>query len=136
LELRFGDGTRKKLGDYLGKVVLLDFWATYCKPCVTKLPLLVALQRELGEQQLAVITITLDPDIATATNWAKANKMTLPIAEFTNNIKEAFFRGQETVAIPQARLLDRDGKLVKSWGPQDSFEKIAATVREMVRHGE
>ncbi len=130
--LEFADGTTKTLGDYKGKVVLLDFWATYCKPCIKKLPHLEELQNRYGEDKLVVIAVTLDPDVETALGWAKANNMNLPIAKFTDEMKQVFFGGEETFAIPQARLVDKDGKLVKSWGPDGTVEDITSAVAELL----
>ena len=130
--LEFADGSTKTIGDYKGKVVLLDFWATYCKPCIKKLPHLEEMQKRYGEDKLVVVAVTLDPDVQTAVGWAKANDMNLPIAKFTDELKQAFFAGEETFAIPQARLIDTDGKLVKSWGPEGTVEDIENAVKEIL----
>ena len=130
--IEFADGSTKTIGDYKGKVVLLDFWATYCKPCIKKLPHLEEMQKRYGEDKLVVIAVTLDPDVQTAVGWAKANDMNLPIAKFTDELKQAFFAGEDTFAIPQARLIDADGKLVKSWGPEGTAEDIESAVKELL----
>ena len=53
-------GRPLKLSDYRGKVVMLDFWATWCGPCRVEIPGFVELQRQYGEQGLAVIGISMD----------------------------------------------------------------------------
>lgn len=55
-----GQGNRLTLADYRGRVVLLNFWATWCGPCVHEMPGLDSLQAELGEAGLTVLTVSAD----------------------------------------------------------------------------
>jgi thiol-disulfide isomerase/thioredoxin len=61
-ELAFTDGDDKplKLGDYKGKTVLLNFWATWCAPCVKEMPSLDKLQAEMGKDRFIVLPLSLD----------------------------------------------------------------------------
>jgi thiol-disulfide isomerase/thioredoxin len=61
-ELAFNDADDKllKLGDYKGKIVLLNFWATWCAPCVKEMPSLDRLQAELGKDKFVVLPLSLD----------------------------------------------------------------------------
>ncbi len=54
------DGSNVSLSDYKGKVVLVNFWATWCAPCLKEMPKLNELQAELGEQGLQVISVSAD----------------------------------------------------------------------------
>ena len=49
-----------KSSDFLGKVVILDFWATWCAPCKVEIPGFIALQKQYGDQGLVVIGVSLD----------------------------------------------------------------------------
>ncbi len=131
LAINLAGGEKKKVSDYAGKVVVLDFWATFCKPCIEKLPRMEADAKQWGPG-VVVIAVTLDPDLGTATGWAKAHKMGLPIAEYTDEMKQAFFKGEETVAIPQTRVLDQSGKIAKSWGPEGTHEQLAQEVEALL----
>jgi thiol-disulfide isomerase/thioredoxin len=61
-ELAFSDADDKslKLGDYKGKTVLLNFWATWCGPCVKEMPSLDKLQAEMGKDRFIVLPLSLD----------------------------------------------------------------------------
>jgi cytochrome c biogenesis protein CcmG/thiol:disulfide interchange protein DsbE len=59
-ELPSLDGQQISLSQFRGKVVILDFWATWCKPCRLELPHFVALQEEFGKDALQIIGVSLD----------------------------------------------------------------------------
>ncbi|NBC33221.1 MAG: redoxin family protein [Alphaproteobacteria bacterium] len=60
VEMRDGDGNVVTLDDFAGHVVVLNFWATWCAPCVREMPSLDRLQAALGEQGLRVVPVSLD----------------------------------------------------------------------------
>lgn len=107
------DNQQAKLSDYLGKVVVLDFWATYCAPCLEEAPHLDALQRRFGAQGLQVIGLNVGgpddrPKIPEFTERLKI-KYTLgfPEPEMTN-----LYMGGDS-RIPQTIVFDRKGRIVK-----------------------
>src|SRR3970040_516629 len=57
-------GQTRKLADFSGKVLLVNFWATWCSPCLIELPWFVEFQKQYGPQGLEVIAISLDEDAA------------------------------------------------------------------------
>ncbi len=60
LTLKSIDGTTVSLSDYKGKVILVNFWATWCAPCLKEMPKLNELQAELGDKGLQIISISAD----------------------------------------------------------------------------
>jgi thiol-disulfide isomerase/thioredoxin len=60
MAVRRADGAAVRLADYKGKVVLIDFWASWCPPCKTSFPALDAIYREYQEQGLAVLAVNVD----------------------------------------------------------------------------
>ncbi len=56
------NGQQVRLSALQGKVVLLDFWATWCDPCMKELPELVRLQREMGDKGVVVVAVSLDKE--------------------------------------------------------------------------
>ncbi len=104
------------LSDYKGKVVLLNFWATWCPPCRAEMPDLIKLQREYGAHGLQVIGITYPPeDMRAVRRFIKRLRINYPIASGTKETK-ALFDQSET--LPLTVLIDRNGNI------QDRIEGI------------
>ena len=60
------DGSARKLSDYAGRPIMLNFWATWCGPCIEEMPMLDAYQRELGAANLQIVGIAQDDPAAVA----------------------------------------------------------------------
>jgi thiol-disulfide isomerase/thioredoxin len=107
-ELKDLDGRTVRLSDYQGKVVLINFWATWCPPCRAEMPDLVRLQREHGED-LQIIGVTYPPEKkARVRRFARSLKVNYPIILGTREIK-ARFSSEET--LPLTVVINRDGKV-------------------------
>lgn len=100
-----GDGN-VALGAYKGKVVYLDFWASWCAPCQTSLPALEALRKEFPADQFQVIAINVDQDPEKARKLLEKLKIGYPSAmDPEGRLPETF--GLKTM--PTSYLIDRDG---------------------------
>ena len=62
-ELKDVSGRKHKLSDYRGKLVLLNFWATWCTPCITEMPALETLQSRFDSERFVVLTISVDAEL-------------------------------------------------------------------------
>jgi thiol-disulfide isomerase/thioredoxin len=103
------NGRTVQLRAYRGKVVLINFWATWCPPCRAEMPDLVRLQREHAEQGLQIIGITYPPERKTRVQrFARSLKVNYPIILGTRQLK-ARFSSEET--LPLTVVIDRDGKV-------------------------
>ena len=107
------DGNVQKLKDLNGKVVVLDFWATYCKPCIQEIPHLMELQAKHGKENVEIIGLHVggDEDRPKVPEFVDRLKITYPLAN-PEDALSSFIFGQET-AIPQTAVFDRKGKLTK-----------------------
>lgn len=105
------DGRKVDLAKLRGKVVLLDFWATWCPPCVEEVPAVVEAYGKFKDRGFEIIGISLDKDKAALTKFTAANKMTWPQffdgKGWENEIAQRF----QIQSVPTMWLLDREGKL-------------------------
>ena len=106
-ELKDLNGRTVRLSNYQGKVVLINFWATWCPPCRAEMPDLVRLQREHAKQGLQIIGITYPPESRNRVRrFARSLKVNYPIILGTREIK-ARFSSDET--LPLTVVINRDG---------------------------
>ena len=109
VELKDLNGRRVRLSDYQGKVVLINFWATWCPPCRAEMPDLVRLQRRHGKEGLQIIGITYPPESREQVRrFARSLKVNYPIILGTRELK-ARFSSDET--LPLTVVIDRNGKV-------------------------
>jgi thiol-disulfide isomerase/thioredoxin len=107
------EGNVQKLKDHRGKVVILDFWATYCPPCIEEIPHLKALQAKYGPDELLVVGLHVggDEDKPKVPEFVERLKITYLLA-YPEDALTSFIFGAET-AIPQTAIFDRQGRLAK-----------------------
>ena len=109
LTLKDIQGRRLRLSDYKGKVVLLNFWATWCIPCRTEIPDLIKLQKEYRNQGLRILGITYPPEkLSEVRRFARKLRMKYPLAMGTKEIKR-LFTASET--LPVTIVIDRQGTI-------------------------
>jgi len=79
--LRSLDGADVSLAEYRGSVVILDFWATWCKPCTKTFPELHALQQDYADRSVVLLVVSLDKSAQRARDYLVANGFTIQTAE-------------------------------------------------------
>jgi peroxiredoxin/Tfp pilus assembly protein PilF len=129
------DGQRISLDDLKGKVVLLDFWATWCTPCREALPHVRDIAKKFQDQPLVVLSVSLDTDEQKWKDFITKNEMTWPQyrdpAGFTGPIAKMF--GVE--AIPHTFTIDADGVLqdehIGDASIEGKLKKLVARAREL-----
>ena len=139
-ELKDINGSTVRLSAYRGKVVLINFWATWCPPCRAEMPDLVRLQREYATQGLQIIGITYPPQNKTEVRrFASRLKVNYPIVLGNRQIR-ARFSSEEI--LPLTVVIDRDGKVKEVISgillPEEFDEKIKPllkTTEGEMRHG-
>ncbi|PYP86375.1 MAG: hypothetical protein DMF61_13735 [Blastocatellia bacterium AA13] len=110
---------RQSMEQFQGKVVILDFWATWCGPCRSEIPGFIALQNEYRDQGLEVVGVSIDP-IAPQGGGAAAVEPFMK--KFGVNYTIMMIQGQSAMAgydvsqgIPTTYLVDRTGKITKTY---------------------
>ena len=105
-------GPNIKLSDYKGKVVLLDFWATWCPPCRASTPALVRLDEKYKGQAFTVIGISLDDDKDAVAPFLKKEGVKHPVAYGAGSSVDEDYSVR---AIPSFFILDRNGVVQKHY---------------------
>jgi len=125
------DGAQVKLSDYRGKVVYLDFWASWCDPCRRSFPWMNKLQSLYGEDGFAVVAINLDESPQDATAFLQQIPASFDIA-YDPSGKTAEAYGLRVM--PSSFLIDRDGQLIHSSLGYRAAEKriIEDKIRKLV----
>jgi peroxiredoxin len=109
-DLKDLSGKSVKLSDFKGKVVILDFWATWCPPCRAEIPNFVALQTQYKDKGLVIVGISLDqggPEVVSS--FVKTQKINYPIVMGDEGVATAYGNIQ---AIPTTFVIDTNGNIV------------------------
>jgi thiol-disulfide isomerase/thioredoxin len=132
-ETRFTDGAGKEmtLADFKGRVLLVNFWATWCAPCVAEMPSLDRLQAELGGKDFTVLAINEDRQgAAVATPFLEKHKIKSLAVHVDQRM--ALARALGVRGMPSTFLVDRTGKVVGSLTGEAHWDSPEA--KALVKH--
>jgi peroxiredoxin len=127
--LKTFDGNPVSLADYRGKVVLLDFWATFCPPCVQALPELQALHAKNAARGFAVVGVTVDDRAALVRKATTRAKVAYPILMATPEVWNAY----KVNALPSLILIGRDGNIIRRYGGEADKSGMHAEIERALR---
>jgi cytochrome c biogenesis protein CcmG/thiol:disulfide interchange protein DsbE len=96
--------------DFGGKLLILNFWATWCEPCIAEVPSLNQLQRALGPQGVVVVGVSQDEDPKAYQNFLSRFRVSYLTARQPSKDIQLMYG---TVKIPETYLIDRNGKVVE-----------------------
>jgi cytochrome c biogenesis protein CcmG, thiol:disulfide interchange protein DsbE len=108
VEVYAADGVAVKLGDYKGKVVLIDFWASWCPPCKTSFPALDALYRQYRDRGVEVLAVNLDERRHDADTFLGAHPHRLTVLYDPKGVSPQAFGVK---GMPSSFLIDRAGNI-------------------------
>ena len=128
------DGRKSDLAALRGHVVLVNFWATDCAPCVEEMPAMVANWRRFSPRGFETLAVSMryDPP-ALVSNFAQARA--LPFGVVIDNTGEIARRLGNVQFTPTSLLINKRGEIVKRWVGKTDFEALAPLIAELDGEG-
>jgi thiol-disulfide isomerase/thioredoxin len=135
------DGGTFKLSDFRGKVLVVDFWATYCPPCVRQVPRLAELSRKYRDKGLEVVGLTSDDkaDQEKVVEFLKKAGADYTVGYENQWLSSAFLKGTEDetgqAPIPQLFVISRQGRVVDHFigeDPRRGIEDLEQVVSQQL----
>ncbi len=123
------DGKRVTLSEFRGKVVLLDFWATWCVPCQTEVPRFISFQNKYGERGFQVIGVSMDDSDVPVRKFCEKFRVNYPVAMGTTKVAEAY---GGILGLPVTYLLTPDGTIVKKYEGSADLDRMQKDIEQLI----
>lgn len=121
------DGSFVTMSDYQGKVVLVDFWATWCPPCNDMIPILSKLHKKYSDRGLVILGVSLDQDgLGALGTFVHENMIPYKVIMGDSRISRSF---GGVSSIPTLYMVDRDGRLVRKLTGFHSYAELEKQVK-------
>lgn len=125
------NGETAALENYKGKIVLLDFWATWCKPCVQTMPSLQKLHGRFSTKNFSVLGISIDErGEKKVKDFVKKHRLTYPI--FLDAKTNPAWESYNVKVIPAMFLIDANGQIVQQWTGEPDFKEVEQMVENLI----
>lgn len=102
------DGKPVNLSEFKGKAVFMNFWATWCPPCVAEMPNIHSLYKKVDPNKIAFVMVSLDDDPNTAAKFLEQKSYTFPVYKISGNRPQAY----SSQTIPTTYIISPNGKIV------------------------
>ena len=132
-QLNSNSGRPLSLADLKGRIVLVNFWASWCGPCRKEMPILEQLNRQYRNKGVTLLGVNVEPDSAAATDWLKATPVSFPILfDVDSKVSKLY----QVEGMPNTVILDRKGNvryIHRGYQPgaeNEYLDQIRALIRE------
>ena len=122
-------GRKVRLKDYRGKVVLLNFWATWCAPCQVELPRFAEWQKRYRAQGLQVLAVSMDDNAAPVRRIVRRLHLDFPVVMGDAELGEEY---GGVLGLPITFLIDRDGRVLKRIKGETDLDALEGEMRALL----
>ena len=131
--LRNLQGNLEGLVDHKDKVIILNFWATWCAPCLEEMPAFEKLYRRYRSQDLTVLAVSIDKgDFSKVRGFVDSNNLTFPVLMDSDGVAEKLY---PSFTIPFTYVIDKEGRVVarvdgaKNWASNETFAALNILIK-------
>ena len=130
--LKDENGKEVKLSDYRGKLVFLNFWATWCEPCIEEMPEMEMLKNRLKDRKFQMLAVSVDLDWDPIKQFYKKYNLTIPTALDPGGVQVA--KGiYKVTGWPETFLIDANGYVVKhTWRERWTDPRVIAYLESLI----
>ena len=132
--LRNLQGNIEGLDDHLGKVIIINFWATWCTPCVKEMPSFENLHRRFRAKGLTILAVSLDKGATSKVqDFVDRYKLSFPVLLDTDGVAEKLY---PSFTIPFTYVVNKQGRVVarvdggKNWESPETFEAVEHLLKQ------
>lgn len=118
-----------RLSSYRGKIVLLDFWATWCEPCQQETPRLIEFQNRYGSQGLQIIGVSMDDSAQPVREFVQRFRIDYPVVLGNADVGRAY---GGVLGLPIMFLIDRNGRIRKKMVGATSASTIQQNIENLI----
>ncbi|HEX7057591.1 MAG TPA: redoxin domain-containing protein [Bacilli bacterium] len=122
------DGADHSLSDYRGKAVMINFWGSFCPPCVREMPAIQKQYEKTAGADFTVLGINLDESVVTVKSFINQHGVTFPILLDKDTVRERY----GVTAFPTTFFLDKKGKIMVRHEGEMSEDFIKATLAKLL----
>ena len=127
-------GIKQNLNQYKGKIIVVNFWATWCPPCREEMPELSLLQQEYQDKNVVVIGIAED-ELAPVKEYLQSSPVTYPIfIADTENMNLGTNLGNDKAVLPYTVIINSDGSVMDTFFGRITKELLENSIRNLLPH--